>query len=433
MLEGVSSQPAPLLLPALLQEAAAGGAEPVICARAAGLRYVSDDSPGIRRRRKGRGFTWIDVEGKTLRDAAQLARLRALAIPPAWKSVWVCPRPNGHIQATGRDARGRKQYRYHADWRTVRDATKFGRMVAFGEALPRLRARVAEDLALPGLPREKVLAAVVRLLETTLIRVGNEEYARQNHSFGLTTLRTRHVEIAGAEMRFQFRGKSGKDHSVTIADRRLARVVRACRDLPGHELFQYLDESGERQAVSSEDVNGYLREVTGEDLSAKDFRTWGGTLLALSALAAMGCAASDTEASRCVAAAVKLVAEHLGNRPAICRKYYIHPAVLEAFSAGRLPAALAQAAAPPGPAALAAADEEQETPRASAAERLDAATACAAAAVEEAAGDTALSAAGLRGLEKQALALLRALPAAEPPAPRRRRRSGVSSRPRIKR
>jgi hypothetical protein len=317
----------------------------------------------------------------------------------------------------------------------VRDATKFGRMVAFGEALPRLRARVASDLALPGLARGKVLAAVVRLLETTLIRVGNEEYARQNRSFGLTTLRNRHVEIDGAELRFHFRGKSGKDHSVSVADRRLARIVRACRDLPGHELFQYVDEAGARQSVTSEDVNGYLREATGEDLSAKDFRTWGGTVLALSALSAIGCASSAAEANRCMAAAVKLVAEQLGNRPAICRKYYVHPAVLEAFAGGRLAEALAHVGrelpmrAPTAMSAMSAMSEsrpsaeanEDEGAAATAAERMDAAAASAAAAVEEAVNATALPVAGLRGLEKQALALLRSLPAGEPPRPRRRR------------
>lgn len=375
MLERVSSSAA-----AERPSTAAAGAEPASDARAAGLRYVSDAGPGIRRRRRGAGFSYVEAQGRTVRDAAQLARIRALAIPPAWTSVWICPLPNGHLQATGRDARGRKQYRYHAAWRVERDATKFNRMVAFGEALPRLRARVAADLALPGLPRAKVLAAVVRLLETTLIRVGNEEYVRQNHSFGLTTLRNRHVEIDGAELRFQFRGKSGKLHSVAVADRRLARVVRACRDLPGHELFQYLDEEGARQSVGSEDVNDYLREVTGEDLSAKDFRTWGGTVLALSALAAVGCAGSAGATTRSIADAVKQVAEQLGNRPAVCRRYYIHPAVLEAFAAGRLPADLTRAG-----------------------EAGEASNAAALSAV-------ALPATGLHSLERQVLALLRGLP-----------------------
>ena len=223
-----------------------------------------------------------------MKDAATVERIRKLAIPPAWTDVWICPRANGHLQATGRDARGRKQYRYHADWREVRDETKFGRMIAFGEALPKIRERIDRDLSQRGLGREKVLATVVKLLETTLIRVGNEEYAKQNNSFGLTTLRDRHVDVDGSTLRFEFRGKSGKEHSVEVHDRRLARIVKQCRDLPGQKLFQYLDDDGERQSVSSEDVNAYLRETTGEDFSAKDFRTWGGTVLALSALLEIG-------------------------------------------------------------------------------------------------------------------------------------------------
>ena len=346
-----------------VEDPQAVAADPVLSARLAGLRYVTDSKPGIRRRRRGKGFSYLDPAGQPLRDRRERRRIAALAVPPAWTGVWICPLPNGHLQATGRDARGRKQYRYHPGWRAVRDETKFGRMVAFGEALPRLRARLESDLALPGLPREKVLAAVVRLLETTLIRVGNQEYARDNDSFGLTTMRSRHVDIAGATLRFRFRGKSGKEHDVAIADRRLARVVRACRELPGHELFQYVDESGERQAVSSDHVNDYLRAVTGEDFTAKDFRTWGGTVLALAALRAAdtGCSAGDggpagstgkggpagsppqarldgreREANRAIVEAVKRVAGQLGNRPAICRKYYVHPAVIAAFLEGRL-------------------------------------------------------------------------------------------------
>jgi len=313
-------------------------ADPRLSARLAGLRYVNDDRPGIRRRRHGRGFSYHDAAGRPLRDRQDRLRIAALAVPPAWTDVWICPQPSGHLQATGRDARGRKQYRYHPDWRTVRDESKFGRMAAFGEALPRLRARVESDLALPGLPREKVLATVVRLLETTLIRVGNAEYARDNQSFGLTTLRSRHVDVAGATMRFRFRGKSGKEHSIAVADRRLARVVRACRELPGHEMFQYLDEAGERRAVDSADVNDYLRAATGEDFTAKDFRTWGGTVLALAALLRADSAEAEP-AGRAVIEAVKQVAAQLGNRPAICRKYYVHPAVIEAFLAGALAAA----------------------------------------------------------------------------------------------
>jgi DNA topoisomerase-1 len=305
-------------------------------ARAAGLRYISDDMPGIRRRKRGKGFGYIDPKGNAVRDPRTLERIRKLAIPPAWTDVWICPTANGHLQATGRDARGRKQYRYHADWRNVRDETKFGRMIAFGEALPKIRERVEKDLSLRGLPREKVIATVVRLLETTLIRVGNREYARQNGSFGLTTLRDGHVDIDGSRLRFEFRGKSGKDHTVEIQDRRVARIVKQCRDLPGQTLFQYLDENGERQKITSEDVNAYL----GEGFTAKDFRTWGGTVLALSALLEIGAVESEKEAGKAVVDTIKQVAESLGNRPAICRKYYIHPIVIETFVAGKLEEAL---------------------------------------------------------------------------------------------
>jgi DNA topoisomerase-1 len=310
--------------------------DPVESAKAAGLRYVSDDMPGLRRRKKGKGFTYVDPKGETVRDAKTLERIRKLAIPPAWTDVWICPQANGHLQATGRDARGRKQYRYHAEWRTVRDETKFGKMMLFGEALPRIRARVEEDLALRGLPREKVLAAVVKLLETTLIRVGNREYMKQNNSFGLTTLRDGHVDIQGSRLRFEFRGKSGKDHSVEIQDRRLARVVKQCRDIPGQTLFQYLDDDGVRQKISSEDVNAYLREITGQDFTAKDFRTWGGTVLALSALLEVGACESEKEANKAVVEMVKQVSAELGNRPAICRKYYVHPVVIDTFVQGKL-------------------------------------------------------------------------------------------------
>ena len=305
-------------------------------AEAAGLRYVTDDEPGIRRRRKGKGFTFLDPQGKTVKDPKVIARIKRLAVPPAWSDVWICPRANGHLQATGRDARGRKQYRYHAGWRSVRDETKFARLSAFGEVLPELRKRVDQDLARRGLPREKVLAAVVMLLETTLIRVGNPEYAKQNNSFGLTTLRNRHVDISGATLRFEFRGKSGKDHAVEIHDRRLARIVRQVRDLPGQRLFQYLDADGERQSISSEDVNEYLRATTGEDFSAKDFRTWGGTVLALAALLEIGPCETEKEASRAVVEAVKQVSTLLGNRPAICRKFYVHPLVIESYLDGSL-------------------------------------------------------------------------------------------------
>jgi DNA topoisomerase-1 len=320
--------------------------DPEESARAAGLRYVSDDIPGIRRLPRGKGFTYVDARGDTVTGPKVLERIAKLAIPPAWTDVWICPWANGHLQATGRDARGRKQYRYHAEWRTARDETKFGRMLAFGDALPKIRERVEGDLSLRGLPREKVLAAVVRLLETTLIRVGNREYARQNGSFGLTTLRDGHVDISGSTLRFEFRGKSGKDHSVEIQDRRLARIVKQCRDLPGQTLFQYLDDDGQRQKISSEDVNGYLKETTGEDFTAKDFRTWGGTVLALAALLEAASAADtadaadpladEKQANKTIVEVVKQVSRELGNRPAICRKYYIHPVVLESFVQGRL-------------------------------------------------------------------------------------------------
>jgi DNA topoisomerase-1 len=310
--------------------------DPVESAKAAGLRYVTDDEPGLRRKKRGKGFTYLDPQGQTVKDAKTLERIGKLVIPPAWTDVWICPRVNGHLQATGRDARGRKQYRYHANWREVRDETKFGRMIAFGEALPKIRERVERDMSQRGLGREKVLATVLRLLETTLIRVGNKEYVKQNNSFGLTTLRDQHVDVEGSTLRFEFRGKSGKEHSVEVHDRRLARIVKQCRDVPGQKLFQYLDGDGERHSVSSEDVNAYLRETTGDDFSAKDFRTWGGTVLALSALLEVGSCDSEKEASRAVVEAIKHVSGQLGNRPAICRKYYVHPVVIESFLAGTL-------------------------------------------------------------------------------------------------
>ncbi len=317
--------------------------DPVESAKAAGLRYVTDDRPGIRRRKVGKGFRFLHPDGRPVKEPAILERIRKLAIPPAYTDVWICPLANGHLQATGRDARGRKQYRYHPDWRSVRDETKFGKMIAFAEALPKIRRKVEQDLGLPALPREKVVAAVVKLLETTLIRIGNKEYAKQNRSFGLTTLRDRHVDIAGSKVRFEFRGKSGQDHAVEIADRRLARVVKRCRDLPGQELFQYLDENGERQTISSGDVNTYLREVTGEEFTAKDFRTWGGTVLALSALAEVGLCESEKEANKAVVEAIKQVSSELGNKPAICRKFYVHPVVIESFVEGSLVSALEEA------------------------------------------------------------------------------------------
>jgi DNA topoisomerase-1 len=302
--------------------------EPARSAVAAGLRHVSDAAPGITRRRAGRGFTYTGPDGKTVRDRATLARIRALAIPPAWTEVWIAPDPRGHIQATGRDARRRKQYRYHPSWHEVRHETKFGRMLAFSAALPKIRRALDADLALSGLPRRKVLATVVRLLETTRIRVGNQEYARANDSFGLTTLRTRQVRVNGSTMSFRFRGKSGVQHDVALNDRKLATIVRRMRDLPGYELFQYVDEAGERRAVDSADVNEYLRSAAGEEFTSKDFRTWAGTVLAAQALHQCG--------KNQLKQAIARVARQLGNTPAVCRKCYIHPAVIDAYLEDRL-------------------------------------------------------------------------------------------------
>jgi DNA topoisomerase I len=310
--------------------------DPTESAQAAGLRYVSDTMPGIRRKRAGKGFSYTGLEGKTIRDPKELARIRALAVPPAYTDVWICPSPNGHVQATGRDARGRKQYRYHPKWREVRDETKFGRMLAFSEVLPRIRERVEKDLARPALPREKILATVVRLLECTRIRVGNDEYARDNRSFGLTTLQDRHVEISGSNLRFEFRGKSGKTHSVSLSDRRIARIVQRCQALPGEDLFQYVDEEGVRQTVGSGDVNAYIREISGEEFTAKDFRTWAGTILAVAALTEVGTWASQRQAKSNVLRAIDRVAEQLNNTRAVCRKYYVHPAVFETYLAGTM-------------------------------------------------------------------------------------------------
>lgn len=306
-------------------------------ARAAGLRYVSDEQPGWRRVRHGRGFSYRDVEGRPIRDRRELARIRGLAIPPAWTDVWICPLTNGHLQVTARDARGRKQYRYHPRWREARDETKYERMLAFGAVLPAIRQRVAADLSRPGLPREKVLAAIVRLLETTLIRVGNEEYARANGSFGLTTLRNEHVEATPSTLRFRFRGKSGKQHSMQVSDRRLARVIERCQDLPGQTLFEYVDDDGQPRVIDSGDVNAYLREITGQEFTAKDFRTWGGTMLAASALGQADPGDSVAQTNRQVIQTVDLVAGRLGNTRAVCRQSYIHPAIIEAYRTGSLP------------------------------------------------------------------------------------------------
>jgi DNA topoisomerase I len=296
--------------------------------------------PGIARKRTGGGFTYVGPDGRRITNPKEIARIRSLAIPPAYTDVWICPYANGHIQATGRDARGRKQYRYHPRWREVRDVTKFERMLEFSRALPTIRRRVSEDMAKQGLSREKVLATVVNLLECTGIRVGNDEYAKSNRSFGLTTLRDHHVEISGSKLRFQFRGKSGKIHDVVLTDRRLARIVARCQAVPGETLFQYEDENGVRQTVDSADVNAYLREITGQDFTAKDFRTWAGTLLAVAALRELGPAATQREGKSLVLRAIDRVAEQLNNTRAVCRKYYVHPAVFETYLAGTMLKAL---------------------------------------------------------------------------------------------
>lgn len=305
-------------------------------ARTAGLRYVREGLGGFRRvARRGR-YAYLNATGVPIRDERHLRRIRSLVIPPAWREVWICEDPDGHLQATGRDARGRKQYRYHPRWREVRDENKYGRMLAFARLLPRIRKRIARDLALPGLPREKILATVVRLLETTLIRIGNEEYARTNNSFGLTTMRDRHARVEGATVRFEFRGKSGVKHVVDLTDRRLARIVRQSQDLPGYELFQYVDAEGVRHAIDAADVNAYLRRIAGEDVTAKDFRTWVGSVLAAKALQECRAISSAAEAKRNVVAAIEMVAKRLGNTKTICRKCYVHPEIVQAYLEGSL-------------------------------------------------------------------------------------------------
>jgi DNA topoisomerase-1 len=300
----------------------------------AGLRYVTDGASGITRRRVGTGWAYYDPDGSRITDSQARKRLNSLAIPPAWTQVWICPDPAGHIQATARDARGRKQYRYHPAYREARDHSKFRHMLEFSEVLPRLRERIERDLRAPDHTRRQLLATVVTLLDKTLIRVGNDEYVRENKSFGLTTLRRRHVRVDGKLLSFTFRGKSGVEHSISISDPRLARIIQRCQDLPGYELFQYLDAKRKRQSVSSDDVNEYLRELTGRDITAKDFRTWGGTMLAAVELRSMGPASSRREADRNVLRAVDAVAERLGNTRAVCRKYYVHPALLRAYLLG---------------------------------------------------------------------------------------------------
>jgi DNA topoisomerase I len=311
-------------------------ADPKDAAELAGLRYVSDSRPGIRRKKSGKGFTYVRPDGTKVCDPYVLTRIRSLAIPPAWTEVWICPVADGHIQATGRDARGRKQYRYHPLFRDVRESTKYEHVVAFANLLPTIRAKVREHMALPGLPREKVLATVVHLLEMTLIRVGNDDYAKQNNSYGLTTLKNRHVAVEGSEVRFRFTGKGGKHWSLTVRDRRVARIVRACQELPGQELLQYVDEEGKRQDINSSDVNEYLRQITGEEITSKDFRTWAGTLSAALALNELENFDPARQAKKNVRMAVERVAARLGNTPTICRKCYIHPEVVNSYLHGSL-------------------------------------------------------------------------------------------------
>jgi DNA topoisomerase I len=310
--------------------------DPELAAKRAKLRYVHDSMPGITRHKARNGFDYRMPDGSLLRDIDTLKRIRALAIPPAWTNVWICLDPDGHLQAVGRDQRQRKQYRYHPRWREVRDEAKFGKMLLFSRVLPSIRARVDEDLRRQGLPRERVLAAIVRLMELTLFRVGNSEYAKENKSYGLTTLRDRHVAIEGSRIHIGFRGKSGVQHETDINDRRLAKIVKNCRDLPGQELFQYVDDYGERHVVDSADVNDYLREITGEEITAKDFRTWAGTHLAAEALREFELFDSEAKRKKAVVQAVENVAKHLGNTPAVCRRCYIHPAVLDGYLDGTL-------------------------------------------------------------------------------------------------
>ena len=312
----------------------AGRRDDVAAAREAGLRYVTDDRPGITRKRAGKGFSYRDPFGARITDRGEIARIRAIGIPPAWTNVWICPNPRGHVQATGRDARGRKQYRYHPEWRAVRDASKFDRMLAFGEALPTLRERVEGDLALPGVPRERVLATVIWIIDETLMRVGNEEYARTNDSYGATTLRNDHVEIHGTEVEVAFRGKHGKEHRAGFRDRRIAAILRRCQELPGESLFTYVDELGEVRGVDSGDVNDYLREIAGDAFTVKDFRTWGGSVRCFQLLSATSGAITERERQALVGSAIKEVALHLGNTPAVARSSYVHPGILTAYAEG---------------------------------------------------------------------------------------------------
>jgi DNA topoisomerase-1 len=310
--------------------------DPRDAAETAGLLYVSDEEPGIRRKKSGKGFTYLKPDGSKVADKATLERIRSLAIPPAYTDVWICLKANGHIQATGRDVKGRKQYRYHTAFREVRESTKYEHMLEFARGLPAIRTTIDEHMSLRGLPREKVLATVVHLLENTLIRVGNSDYAKQNKSYGLTTLRDPHVKVEGGELRFQFKGKSGKTWKLQVKDRRIAKIVKACQDLPGQDLFQYLDENGERQSITSADVNAYLKEITGRDITAKDFRTWAGTVLAALALAEFEEFDSEAKAKKNIRAAIEKVSARLGNTPSICRKCYVHPEVFTSYLDGGL-------------------------------------------------------------------------------------------------
>lgn len=315
--------------------------DPVEAAQAAGLRYISHTMPGIRRKRRGKKFQYVGPLA-----SVELTRIKALGIPPAYQDVWISPIWNGHLQATGRDEKGRRQYRYHPRWREVRDESKYGRMLAFGEALPRIRERVDQDLARPGMPREKTLATIIKLLEETHIRVGNEQYARTNEHYGLTTLRNDHVDVKGATVHFEFRGKSGKDHAIDLRNRRLAKLIKKCQDLPGQDLFEYVDKNGQEHRIGSADVNAYLKEISGEDFTAKDFRTWAGTLLAARALSECAAAEAPTQCKKTITGVIKAVARELGNTPAICRKCYVHPAILEAYADGSLLEALRRRSEP---------------------------------------------------------------------------------------
>jgi DNA topoisomerase I len=311
-------------------------ADPAASAKTASLHYVSDESPGIKRIRNGSGFVYVGADGKVIRDPAKRRRIESLAIPPAWTNVWICPRQDGHLQATGRDAKGRKQHRYHRRWREVRDENKFERVLAFAKTLPMIRKKIAQDLELPGIAREKVLATVARLLETTFIRVGNEEYARNNESFGLSTMRDRHVSVSGSKIAFKFRGKSGIEHAIDLKDRRLAKIIKQCQDLPGYDLFQYVNDDGKSCSVTAADVNAYLKQIAGVDFSTKDFRTWAGTVLAADALGEFEAFDSPPQANKNIVQATGSVAKRLGNTKAVCRKCYIHPGVISAYRDGLL-------------------------------------------------------------------------------------------------